>query len=62
MRRPCHACPDGQFWTVNGPTTKACPVCGGKAFLDGDAVEDLPDAYDFAEDLEDTNVEDSYGR
>ena len=38
--KPCPACPDGSVWTVNGPTSKTCPVCNGYAVvnLDGSAT------------------------
>lgn len=34
-RVACSACPDGYVWTRNGPTGKACPVCKGKAYIEG---------------------------
>jgi len=34
MKIQCHACPDGNEWSRNGPTGRACPVCKGKAYLE----------------------------
>ena len=33
MRLPCPACPDGNEWGMNGPTGRACRVCGGNAYI-----------------------------
>ena len=35
--RPCPSCPDGNEWGANGPTGRACKICGGFAVthLDG---------------------------
>lgn len=33
MRLPCPACPDGNEWGMNGPTGRACKVCGGNAYI-----------------------------
>ena len=38
VTRPCTHCPDGYVWTQDGPTSKTCPVCKGKAYL----VENAP--------------------
>ena len=46
MKIPCHACPDGNEWSSNGPTGRACPVCKGKAYLgpqDNEIEDDFPD-------------------
>ena len=34
---PCPSCPDGNEWSANGPTGRACKTCGGFAIrhLDG---------------------------
>ena len=29
----CPACPDGYWWTTDGPTAQACPVCSGRAWV-----------------------------
>ena len=39
MKTPCPSCPDGNVWTVNGPTGKACPTCGGNAYIGEDEDE-----------------------
>lgn len=36
MIRACHACPDGQMWSREGPTGRTCPVCKGRAIMDWD--------------------------
>ena len=33
MRTACPACPDGNEWSLDGPTGRACPVRKGKAYL-----------------------------
>lgn len=33
MRQPCPSCPDGNEWSVEGPTGRACMTCGGKAYI-----------------------------
>jgi Zn finger protein HypA/HybF involved in hydrogenase expression len=33
MTIPCPACPDGQVWTMNGPTGRTCPTCKGHAVI-----------------------------
>lgn len=40
MNRPCPSCPDGNEWSSNGPTGRACKTCGGKAYLGPDEAED----------------------
>lgn len=32
-RMPCPDCPDGNAWTLNGPSEQACPRCKGKAYI-----------------------------
>lgn len=61
-RVKCPDCPDGQLWDKNGPTSDACLTCGGNAFIWASEPEDAAITDDDAEDGEDTNVEDSYGR
>ena len=56
MKRPCPSCPDGNEWSSNGPTGRACKTCGGKAYLGPEEDTDDGDTG------EDTNVEDSYAR
>ena len=46
-REKCPDCPDGQLWDRKGPTSDACPTCGGEAFVW------------VADDSEDTDVESS---
>ncbi len=41
MNRPCPDCPDGYLWNSNGQTAKACPTCGGKAYLPCEEDEPL---------------------
>ena len=31
--KPCPSCPDGNEWSANGPTSRACQTCGGFAIL-----------------------------
>ena len=33
---PCPACPDGGEWLPDGPTGRACRVCGGHALVNRD--------------------------
>lgn len=33
MRLSCPSCPDGNEWSSNGPTGRACKTCGGKAYI-----------------------------
>lgn len=46
MREPetmaCPACPDGNVWTLDGPTQAICPTCGGYAALyrDGSRIDE----------------------
>lgn len=37
----CPSCPDGNEWTVEGMTGRACPTCGGHAAvrLDGSRID-----------------------
>ena len=39
---PCPACPDGNEWDSNGPTGRACKVCGGHAELNRDGSRLYP--------------------
>jgi len=39
MRTACPNCPDGNLWTSEGPTGKACPTCNGKAYIGEDEDE-----------------------
>ena len=32
-RTACPSCPDGNEWSSNGPTGRACQTCGGKAYI-----------------------------
>lgn len=32
-RATCPVCPDGYVWNESGPTDRACPTCGGTAFV-----------------------------
>jgi len=51
--QPCPACPDGNEWGANGPTGRACNVCGGKAYIDNrqaKSADDMPDASEFIGD------------
>ena len=34
--RACPACPDGNFWTAEGPTAQPCPLCLGFGELNMD--------------------------
>ena len=34
--RPCPSCPDGNEWSANGTTGRACRTCGGFAVLHTD--------------------------
>ncbi len=40
-REPCPACPDGNEWSTDGPTGRACPVCKGKAYMGEDEDDGL---------------------
>ena len=40
IRRQCPSCPDGNEWGIDGPTGRACPVCGGKAYIVDDPNDD----------------------
>ena len=54
MRIPCPSCPDGNEWSRNGPTGRACPTCKGKAYLerhDDGIMDDLPDEQEEREPL-----------
>ena len=52
MNRPCPSCPDGNEWSINGPTGSACRTCGGKAYVgedDGDVTPYLDAAMAIVE-------------
>ncbi len=49
-RFACPNCPDGNVWTREGPTGKACPTCKGKAYLE-DEDEDNDDSEAEADDV-----------
>ena len=40
MRIPCPSCPDGNEWSREGPTGRACQTCKGKAYIERDARQD----------------------
>lgn len=42
MRTACPSCPDGNEWNVNGPTGRACPTCGGTAYIGEDDDDEAP--------------------
>jgi hypothetical protein len=42
MKNPCPSCPDGNDWSSDGPTGRACPTCRGKAFIGEDDEDDSP--------------------
>lgn len=40
--RPCPACPDGNEWSTDGPTGRACPTCAGFAVVKLDGAPFTP--------------------
>lgn len=44
MRLPCPSCPDGNEWSMNGPTGRACRTCGGKGYVEKEIARCPPAA------------------
>lgn len=42
MKIPCPSCPDGNEWSINGTTGRACRTCKGTAFIIGEDDDDSP--------------------
>lgn len=43
--KPCFACPDGNEWSSNGPTGRACKTCCGYAILTRDGSKLTKEEY-----------------
>jgi hypothetical protein len=53
IRQACPSCPDGNEWSSQGPTGRACPTCKGKAYIGEDEGTNSGTYYDVDADAPD---------